>query len=123
MDLYQHDDPRPLGGDIAGPGGPHKGGEVVIDTHNAVLLEDAAVAVFDLSSRTGEGPGFALLLGGSMGTTDERKRVLYLMTSGAIVALVSELRAVAAGAGAYEVADEVLSRVVDGVLDAPRDSL
>ena len=40
-------DPRRLRGSIAGPGGPHERGSVVLDSRNAVLLDAVNVAAVD----------------------------------------------------------------------------
>lgn len=81
-------DPRNLGGDIAGPGGPHDWSAVVLDTRNAVLLEGIDVSLFT-DSKNGE--SIALLLQGRINRSQDRAKVLYLFDADGAAALVSEL--------------------------------
>lgn len=91
-------DPRRLGGDIAGPGGPHDEGAVVIDTRNAVLLDAVDVAMVDNPS---DRRRFAsLVLSGRVNRAQDRTRVLYLFDADGAAALVSELVGLASREGA-----------------------
>jgi hypothetical protein len=86
-------DPRKLGGGIAGPGGPHDQGAVVIDTRKAVLLDTTNVAMVDNKS---DGRRIAaLLLGGRVNRSPDSTSVLYLLNADGAAAIVSELIALA----------------------------
>lgn len=82
-------DPRPLGGDIAGPGGPHDRGQVILDTRNSVLLAEVEVAMVDNAS---DQRRFAsLVLGGRINRSTDQSRVLYLFDADGAAAIVTEL--------------------------------
>lgn len=88
-------DPRVLGGDIAGPGGPHEVDGVVVDTRRAVLLDRQEVSLVE--ARAGE-QAVALLLEGRINRTRERARVLFLTNADGIAALLTEVVALASRA-------------------------
>jgi hypothetical protein len=84
-----YSDPRRPGGGIAGPGGPHDQGGVVIDTRRAVLLETTTVAKVDNPS---DGRTFvALELEGRINRSSERADILYLFDADGAAAIVTEL--------------------------------
>lgn len=82
-------DPRKLGGDIAGPGGPHGKGDVIIDARNAVLMEHVNVAQVDNPSDGRK--AVALVLEGRINQSSDRTRVLYLFDADGAAALVTQL--------------------------------
>lgn len=86
-------DPRGLPGAIAGPGGPHDKGAVVLDTTNAVLLDHCDVAMVD---GTGH---FAMLLSGRVNKTRDRASVMFLFGTDGAAAVISELVALMGRAG------------------------
>lgn len=86
-------DPRKLGGEIAGPGGPHDMGGVILDTRQAVLPDHVDVAQVDNPS---DGRTFvALQIDGRINQSSDRARVLYLLSADAGAALVTQLMALA----------------------------
>lgn len=87
-------DPRKLGGDLAGPGGPNERNSVIVDTRNAVLLDGVDVALVELrraGQPVGELPDLALKLSGRINKTSDRAEVLYLFGEDGAAAIVSEL--------------------------------
>ncbi|WP_018503066.1 hypothetical protein [Parafrankia discariae] len=97
MPRISPDDPRDLGGDIAGPGGPHDRNAVVVDTSNAVLLAGLDVAIAHNAS---DGRDFVtLLVEGRINRTQDRTRVLWLADEDGLAALVTEIEALMRRAG------------------------
>lgn len=84
-------DPRRVGGEMVGSGGPHDRGGVLLDTRRAVLLNEVMASTID--SKDGDPRGVALFLSGRINHTDERVRTLYLMGSDGVAAIVTELMA------------------------------
>lgn len=80
-------DPRELGGDISGPGGPLDRNSVVFDTTRAVLLDGAVAAVMH-SQRAGD--MFGVLLEGRINRSQDRAKVLFLMDGDGLAALATE---------------------------------
>lgn len=107
------DDPRKLGGSIAGPGGPYDRAGVVIDATNAVLLDGSQVALVDAVRGPEHELQFALELQGRVNKTSDRVNVLYLLGPDGVAALVTELLAIGlrAGAAPSELLGEVLERL------------
>lgn len=109
------DDPRPLGGDIAGPGGPYDRDAVVVDTTNAVIMDYSEVSIVHLGRRNGPSEAaVALRLDGRINRTADRTRVLYILNGDGVAALITELLGVvkrAEKAGAPELANELRSRL------------
>lgn len=105
-------DPRRLGGDIAGPGGPHDRGQTVIDTRNAVLLETTTVVKADNPS---DGRAFmAMQLEGRVNQTSDRASVLYLFDEDGAAAIVTELFGLAQRGGfGSEFVEQVTRRLAD----------
>lgn len=87
--MSETNDPRELGGDIAGPGGPHDQDGVVIDTRKSVLLDGANVAM--LSNPSDRCRLAAVQLSGRVNQSPDRTRVLYIMDAGGLAALVAEM--------------------------------
>jgi hypothetical protein len=111
------DDPRKLGGDIAGPGGPHSEGTVVIDTRNAVLMDSVDVALLNNPS---DARRFAsLVLAGRVNRSQDRARVLYLFDADGAAAVVSELIGLAQREGGQFSADFV-ERLEARLAEMPR---
>lgn len=99
-------DPRDLGGDIAGPGGPYDENAVVVSTESAVLLDTSNVALIAVG-RDGnyEEKAVALVLEGRINKTQDRAKVLFLLNGDGAAAIVSELVGVAKREGAEFAAD------------------
>lgn len=89
-------DPRAAGGDIAGHG---LGGDVVIDTRDAVLLHALDVARLGQPARDADDASFVMLLGGRINQTTEQSRILYLLNVDGAAAIVAELIGLAERAG------------------------
>lgn len=89
-------DPRDLGGDIAGPGGPYDEDAVVVDLSKAVLVDGQNVALIALG-RDGDftEKGLALVLEGRINKTQDRAKVLFLLNGDGAAALVTEIVGIA----------------------------
>lgn len=87
-------DPRDLGGSIAGPGGPHDAGSVVIDASRALLPTYTGVCMVDDSS----GPLAAVEIRGRINRTADEAAVLMVAGPDALAAWVSQLVGLAARA-------------------------
>lgn len=92
------DDPRRLGGDIAGPGGPRDKDAVIVDTRNAVILDGTDVSLVETWHGDERGHAIALLMRGRINKTSERTQVLYLMNEDGVAGIITELAALAARA-------------------------
>jgi hypothetical protein len=120
------DDPRPLGGDIAGPGGPHDLHAVVVDCTDAVLLDHTTVSIVHLGRRDQPGEvehAVGLLLEGRVNKSRDRTRVLYLVNADGAAALLTELVGLASRAradGLNDLADEFVRRCGDRWDDMPK---
>lgn len=87
------DDPRDLGGDIAGPGGPRDRGGVVISTQGALNPDSATIAMIEDGEQAGKAA--ALVLEGEVVGTGDRARLLVLLGPDAAAAVVTEIAALA----------------------------
>jgi hypothetical protein len=93
-------DPRLPRGDIAGPGGPHDHGQVVVDTTNAVLLDYNEVVLVDqIRNGQSQGEALGLLLAGRINKTQDHARILFLMDEDGASAIVANLVGLATRAG------------------------
>lgn len=103
-------DPRGLGGDIAGPGGPYDEDAVVVSVEHAVLLDNTNVALIE-AHRDGEfvEKALALLMEGRINKTHDRAKVLFLLNGDGAAALVTELVGIAKREGAEFAADFVVA--------------
>jgi hypothetical protein len=91
--LRRTGDPRPLGGGIAGPGGPYDRDGVVVDTRNAVILDTSNVA---MATNPSDGRRVvAVLLGGKINQSVQRTDVLFLTGADGAAAICTELIAIA----------------------------
>lgn len=99
-------DPRRLPGDIAGPGGPHDIGGVVLDASRAVLMDSVDVSTIDPDHGGRGQSALALLLGGRINQTKDRARVLFLFGTDGAAAIISELMGVIGRAAGPEVLAE-----------------
>jgi hypothetical protein len=99
-------DPRTLGGDIAGPGGPHDRGAVLLDMTDCVFLDAVDVAAVD-GVRDGHGAGHMvyMTLGGRVNKTDRRAQVGYMLNTDGVAALITQLLALADRTGTSAVKD------------------
>ncbi len=106
-------DPRKIPGSMAGPGGPHDKGGVVLDARNAVILETVDVSTVD-PERGGRGQSaVAMVLGGRINQTQDRARVLFLFGSDGAASIVTELIALFGRATGHPgpFIDDVMARV------------
>lgn len=88
-------DPRRIPGSMAGPGGPHDEGGVVLDARNAVILETVDVSTID-PDRGGRGKSaLAMVLGGRINQTKDRASVLFIFGTDGAAAIATELIALA----------------------------
>jgi hypothetical protein len=86
-----HTDPRKIPGSMAGPGGPHDLGGVILDARNAVILETVDVSTID-PDRGGRGQhAVALVLGGRINQTKQRVSVLFILGTDGAASIVTEL--------------------------------
>lgn len=88
----QHTDPRDLGGEISGPGGPHDEGAVRIDASRALIPSSTEVCLVD----TSEGPLAAVEIRGRVNQTTDEASVLIVSGPDALAAWVSQLVMLAA---------------------------
>lgn len=86
-------DPRELGGDISGPGGPFDFGQTVIDARHAVLMDYLDVVRIDDWSADEE--AFALLIQGRIHRTIDRASVMVACNLDALASIVTEIHGVA----------------------------
>lgn len=92
-------DPRRVPGSMAGPGGPHDIGGVVLDARNAVILDHASVSTID-PDRGGRGQvAVALVLSGRINQTRERADVLFILGTDGAAGIITELIGVMGRAG------------------------
>lgn len=96
-------DPRDLGGDVAGPGGPHDVGQVVIDTRRAIIMDGLTAVKVDNPS---DGREFvALLIEGKINQSPDRAKVMLLGDLDMLASLITEAHGLARRMGA---ADELM---------------
>lgn len=113
-------DPRKIPGGMAGPGGPHDDGGVVLDTRNAVLLDTIDVSTLD-PERGGRGQSaLALVLGGRINRSPDRASVLFIFGSDGAAGIISELIAVMGRASGPEFVAEFMKDLGER-LDTLRD--
>lgn len=114
--------PTKLGGDIAGPGGPHDEDMVVLDPTNSVLLDSCHVALTAAQS-AGEvvpEPVVFIVLAGRINHSTQRARVGFLAPTDGAAALITELLALATRAG-DQLSEDLIGRFVkmanEGTID------
>lgn len=84
-------DPRSIPGTMAGPGGPHERGGVVLDARNAVLMDAIDVSTID-PDKGGRGKSaLAMVLSGRVNQTQDRASVLFIFGSDGAAGIVTEL--------------------------------
>lgn len=107
---YRSTDPRGLGGEISGPGGPHDKNAVVVDLSHAVLVDTQEVALVALG-RDGDWTekGLALRLEGRINKTQDRAAIMFLLNGDGAAALVTELVGLARREGAEFAAEFIAS--------------
>lgn len=106
-------DPRRLGGDIAGPGGPHDRGAVFLDLTDTVLMSGVEVCAVD-TMRAGVTAGQVMFMtiDGRVNKTDDQVRVGYLFDPDGAAAIITELLAMADRFGP-EMLDDVTRRLTE----------
>lgn len=77
-----------LGGDIAGPGGPHDKGQIVINTRGALISDHITVAAID--ELDVELPT-AILIEGRINRTPHRAKVVVIVNNDGVAGFISEL--------------------------------
>lgn len=106
-------DPRPLGGDIAGPGGSRDHGAVFLDVTDAVLLDGVNVATVDAVRRGALAePVIFMTLDGRVNKRSDHARVGFLFGPDGAAGIITELLAMADRFGA-ELLDDVTRRLTD----------
>jgi hypothetical protein len=85
-------DPRELGGDIAGPGGPYDHGAFVIDSRRAILMDALDVVKVDHQSNA---DALALLVQGRINKSTDRARVMVLGDLDLAAAFITQLHGLA----------------------------
>lgn len=94
------DDPRKLGGEIAGPGGAMDFGGVVLDARHAILVESQEVCKVDPEhGARGNDEMFAFLFAGRINQTIDRAKVMLFGDLDFMAAIVTEIHGVAERAG------------------------
>lgn len=101
-------DPRLLKGGIAGPGGPHDRGSVVLDAERAVLLSDVTVCSVDTAQAA---QVLAMQLSGRINHSRDQAEVLFLFDAEGAAAIVTELLALAARMDASGLRDLIVARI------------
>lgn len=92
--------PRRLGGGIAGPGGPHDPGAVVIDMTDCVLLDATDICVVDqITAGERQGPAIYLTMQGRINNRTERAQIGYVFGSDGAAAMICQLLSLAHRAG------------------------
>lgn len=105
--------PRTLGGSIAGPGGPHDQGSVVLDMTDCVLLDAMDACTVD-GVRDGHSNGqmIYMTLQGRINKTRDRTQIGYAFGPDGAAALITELLALADRCGP-DLLDDVTRRLTD----------
>ena len=91
-------------------GTPYGRGDALIDTTDAVLLDDVTVVVLGVADRDGAGRAIGMELAGRVNKTSRRSSVLYVFDADGAAAVVSELLGLAARVSPTFL-DDLLARV------------
>ena len=105
-------DPRRLHGDIAGPGGPHDFGGVILDASRAIIMDSVDVSTIEPDHGGRGKSALALLLGGRINQTQDRARVLFLFGTDGAAGIITELIGVIGRAAGPAVAAEFVADVM-----------
>jgi len=108
-------DPRKLKGTIAGPGGPHDLGAVIVDTTNGIVLDQVDVSTIDREEQ-GKESIIALVLGGRIIRTQDRAEVLFMFGTDGAASIITELIALmgrATGINAEQLLTDVVERMTE----------
>jgi hypothetical protein len=94
-------DPREAnGGGIIGPGGAHDKNAVLIDAHNAVLMDGIHVALMEpYSNGIPRPPIIAMQVDGRINKTKDRANITFLFDEDGAAAIITELLALACRMG------------------------
>jgi len=110
-------DPRTLGGQIAGPGGPHDQGAVLIDATDCVLMDSLDVCIIDrVQGGKSQGEGIFMTLNGRVNKTERNVQVGYIFDVDGAAAIITELLALADRSG-----PAMLTAIVDRLVALSRD--
>ena len=82
-------DPRDLGGEISGPGGPYDHGAIIIDTSKALLVDHHEIVKLDNPSDGRE--IIAWLIDGRINQSPDRAKVMFLGDTDFAAAIVTEI--------------------------------
>lgn len=87
-------DPRKLGGDIVGPGGPKDTGAVLLDMTDCILLGDIAVSTVDaVKDDQRSGPLVYMTMSGRINKKNEDAQVGFVFDTDGAAAIITELLA------------------------------
>jgi hypothetical protein len=94
------EDPRLLGGAMAGPGGPFDHGGTVLDASRAILVDSQEVCKVDRERGARGQEMFAFLFEGRINQSPDRARVMLFGDVDFMAAVITECHGVAERAGA-----------------------
>lgn len=105
-------DPRELdSGGIAGPGGPHTAGGVVVDARRAVLPDATMVTTIDDPHGQHPAPLAAMSIAGRVNKSTDRVDIVFILNPDAAAAIITELIAL----GGRDIAARRAAALRDGV--------
>jgi len=115
--------PKRIGGDIAGPGGPHDVGGVIIDTTDVLLVEHVEVVSVNAVRNGQSQPAIFMKLDGRINRKADHARVGCALNDDGVAAIVCELLAIHDRIGVPAL-DALTRRMVaahqNGVIDIAR---
>lgn len=96
-------DPRKLGGDIVGPGGPYDRDSVLIDVTNSVLLQSVTTSLVGLGRLGDENmeEAIAILMEGKVNKSSDYAKVLFVTNVEGSAQLIANLFSLASRGGFY----------------------
>lgn len=114
-------DPRTVGGDMLGPGGPHERNAVFLDTTDAVIMQGVDVSVME-AVRGGrlDGPAIYMLLRGRVNNTTRQVQAGYMFPGDGAAAIISELIGLADRAG-DEMREALVQRLAEQSAEGTAD--
>jgi hypothetical protein len=105
-------DPRSLGGDIAGPGGPLDANSVVFNTERSVLVDHATAAIMH-GEKAGDFVG--LMIEGRVNRSPDRVKVVLLLNGDGVAATSTELGNVMKRARSQGLAADLVAEYVEAM--------
>lgn len=103
-------DPREMGGDMPGPGGSFDRGGVVVDTRNAILVDNTWFAHVDDWSHLNPDGVYAILVEGRINRTTDRAKVMIIGDIDYLGTLIANIHGVAARMGKSQELHEAAER-------------